>query len=724
MIELNANETSLVNAAEVGEKLTLPADMLPPEEPPATDHFTAIQLPVFPRLVLPGNPRKPEYDVELRTIRGSIIRKILCDTSNLSPRGIRLSGAVVAGPLDLSDLQVTVPLILTSCRFQGTIALKRASFPHISLMESIADDIDAKYLTIEHDLNLFGLECSGGLDLTDTHIKGSVNLRRARLAGDYRPALEADRIQVDGTVVATDLRANSKTNETIRLVGANIAGQLNLKSAEITNASGVALVADGLQARDVYLNDGFSARGVGELGAVRLSGANITGHANLSDATISNPSGPALDGQRLRADHDFVLCDNFSAEGGGALGAIRLAGAHIAGQLNMQSATISNRNGPALAADQIHVEGSIACVTEFQAKGEVCLTGAHIGGQLQFSGASVSEPNGNAINADGIRVDGGAFLDDGFIAEGSLRFIGARITGQLAFRNAALNNPKGTALALHGMQVHGDVFLDEGFHAQGAGNTGVVLLHRAQIHGLLSFKNAIIRTDDKDCLHLGLSRTHIGASLTLPISHLRTNSGTRFRVDLDGLTYSGIPRGASTKEWINLLRECTVAYVAQPYQQIASAHRAAGHEHDARRVFVAQQNDLRRRGDLGGPFRRLVHWASGVLIGYGFHSWRALGGLLASVFLSIVLTYSASASGVTIHTQNARPTSCKPIEVLGLAIDQAVPLVKTGSKQLCQIDTNKSVGQFYFAASWSTQLLGWAFATLFVAGFTGIVRKK
>jgi hypothetical protein len=49
--------------------------------------------------------------------------------------------------------------------------------------------------------------------------------------------------------------------------------------------------------------------------------------------------------------------------------------------------------------------------------------------------------------------------------------------------------------------------------------------------------------------------------------------------------------------------------------------------------------------------------------------------------------------------------------------------VKPDTQQRCQIITTTGLGQFVVITTWFLQALAWAFATLFVAGFTGLVRK-
>lgn len=60
---------------------------------------------------------------------------------------------------------------------------------------------------------------------------------------------------------------------------------------------------------------------------------------------------------------------------------------------------------------------------------------------------------------------------------------------------------------------------------------------------------------------------------------------------------------------------------------------------------------------------------------------------------------------------------------MGLALNAAAPLVKPDAQQRCLLDATSARGQFVVAAMWVLQILAWAFLTLFVAGFAGLVRK-
>ena len=62
---------------------------------------------------------------------------------------------------------------------------------------------------------------------------------------------------------------------------------------------------------------------------------------------------------------------------------------HISGQLDLTGAKLANPGGTALTADWLAVNSSMLGREGFQAEGEVRLAGAHISGQLGFRGASL-----------------------------------------------------------------------------------------------------------------------------------------------------------------------------------------------------------------------------------------------------------------------------------------------------------------------------------------------
>jgi hypothetical protein len=113
-------------------------------------------------------------------------------------------------------------------------------------------------------------------------------------------------------------------------------------------------------------------------------------------------------------------------------------------------------------------------------------------------------------------------------------------------------------------------------------------------------------------------------------------------------------------------------------------------------------------------------------LGYGYRSWRALAGLAATLAIAVTLAVAAGAQSIAVHTKDtATPRAhCALIGQIGLGVDLGAPLVNTGAKTRCAITTDhNTAGGILTATGRLLQLLGFAFATLFIAGFTGIIRK-
>jgi len=187
----------------------------------------------------------------------------------------------------------------------------------------------------------------------------------------------------------------------------------------------------------------------GQLRAVKLRGARITGPLDLEARTLACPlllqeccieeavnlceaiapvvrlpgcHLPAFTAWQLRTTGDVQLDDGFSARG-----EVNLAGAHIGGRLVLSGASLANENGWALLAGVLTVGQGMYCREGFSARGEVNLAGAHIGGQLNLRGASLVNENGPALNADGLTVDGHMSCAEGFSARGAVNLVNAKV---------------------------------------------------------------------------------------------------------------------------------------------------------------------------------------------------------------------------------------------------------------------------------------------------------
>jgi hypothetical protein len=475
---------------------------------------------------------------------------------------------------------------------------------------------------------------------------------------------------------------------------------LVLSGCRFEHSSQPPLAADRLTAA-VLLLDRAVITAASETGAIRLRSAHL-GLLDCTDATIRNRTGPALFADGLEVDQDIFLRGRFKAVGAGADGTVQLRGAHVGGQLDCTDATIRNRTGPALAAEGLEVDQDVFLRGRFKAVGggeggAVRLAAAHVG-ELICTGARMRNGTGSALDAWGLQVDRNIFLDGfkaiGAGADGAVRLAAAHVHGLLDCTGATMRNKAGPALMAEAFQVDQSIVLRE-FTAVGGGDV---------------------------TLHLALAQ--IGGALVFAPARLEHTADPQGRLVLDGLTYAGLPREISSREWLRLLREGTPSYAAQPYQQFAGAQRAAGDDGEVRKVLMAQRKDQIDRGALSGRADRAWARLTGLTLGYGYRPWRALLALVAIATIAVVLALILGTHGGVAHTDRRPPVGsrCSVVERIGVGLDLGLPLIKTGVRDHCDT-TATATGQILTVAGWGLQLLAWAFATLFVAGFTGIVRK-
>jgi hypothetical protein len=237
------------------------------------------------------DPAKVDAWPASRNVRADLIRWLCIDSEarkQVDPRGVRIGGARITEPLDLSFTKVLFPLALASCRLEQDLDLKWAKMPLVSLQGSWTGAIHADGLKLEGSLFLsYGFHSDGEVRLGGATIEGDLSATGGTFRNSNGNALFADRINVTGGVF---LKNGFSVEGEVRLLGATIGGNLeatggtfkNLKSDKNPNATGNALSADGIKAGGgIFLSDKFLAEG-----EVRLPGAEITGRLEVVDAWL------------------------------------------------------------------------------------------------------------------------------------------------------------------------------------------------------------------------------------------------------------------------------------------------------------------------------------------------------------------------------------------------------------------------------------------------------
>jgi hypothetical protein len=605
-----------------------------------------------------NDPAKADDWGPEREVRAGLIRWLCVDrnaASAIDPRGIQIHAARIVGPLDLSSVAVPFPLCLWRCYLTDHANLISSHLPALNLTGSRVRSIIAD-----------GASISGGLLLR------------------YGFSAEAE----------------------VRLVGAQIGGDLDCNGGRFKNPHKYALVLDRVTVQDsVFLGADFSSEG-----AVRLRGAEIGGDLVCIGGTFKNLGGDALNAAGADVKGTVFLDKGFNAEG-----EVRLPGAHIGVNFYCSGGTFKNPpqkdvagSGTALRADRVDVKGSLFLREGFTAEGEVRLLGAQIGGNLECTGGTFRNPpqkhlpgRGKALSADGAKVNGSVFLDAAFTAEGEVRLPGAQIGRDLDCSGGTFKNPpqrdvagSGTALSADRVDVRGNIFLGKGFTGKGE-----VRLLAAQIGGSLECtggKLSLLNAQGaRISRHLFLRQVRGAENATIDLRNASADAlfddegswPAAGRLYLDGFVYGRISEGPTDAEtrlkWLALQPE----FKRQPYRQLAKALRESGDEDGAVTVLQEMERLRRKQTDWSIPTRvesGLLRWT----IGYGYHPLWAFWELIGLSALGWILHRRSYLAGNIVPTDRDAYESFKrdgrpPAHYEGFApliysAENSVPLIKLG----------------------------------------------
>lgn len=300
-------------------------------------------------------------------IRAGLLRFLLLGGDPQTPvheKGVRLRGAWISDPLDLQGCGVTKPAWFIQCRFEEQV------------------------------------------NLQDAHIK------QFNLTGSRMPALIGDRLKCDGSLF---LRNGFRT-EVVRLVGAEIVGNLDCQASTFGGNGPVAIFADGLKlGGDFFIHNSFRAKG-----EVRFLGAEINGDLTCRNARLfGRPSSLYADRAQIGGCAFFNDC--------AFLGSVSIASMRVRGNVEFSAAKMLRKEDDALVAEQIIVDGAVVFANSFGSAGGINFLGAEIKGDFLF--------------LDGLLK----FEDTGFSASGATiggRFLWARVqcrSKALDFRGMRVN---------------------------------------------------------------------------------------------------------------------------------------------------------------------------------------------------------------------------------------------------------------------------------------------
>ncbi|MEV4254799.1 hypothetical protein AB0J52_16740 [Spirillospora sp. NPDC049652] len=225
----------------------------------------------------------------------------------------------------------------------------------------------------------------------------------------------------------------------------------------------------------------------GELAAIRLRAATVTGRLDLMGASID----VALVCEDCAFDAPLRLAEAatrtvrlvrsrlhqlnaprvriegvLDLRGTGIGHGVRLPQAEITGGIRLHGATVGrSEHGIAIDAEGVSVRGDLAC-PDLVADGPVVLRGGRVTGYLDLVRARLANPGAVALDIDNLSVGEG--LEGTRLAtEGEVRMRSAEIRGPLLLPRARLSNPGGFALSAARAHLTGAFWCENGLAVEG-----------------------------------------------------------------------------------------------------------------------------------------------------------------------------------------------------------------------------------------------------------------
>ncbi|HZF88065.1 membrane-associated oxidoreductase [Streptomyces sp.] len=426
----------------------------------------------------------------------------------------------------------------------------------------------------------------------------------------------------------------------------------------------------------------------GEIAALKVSGARVTGTLDLTHAVLgSHPvrlshchftERPELYGIQLRrlSLQGSVLpgLGLGSARVDGTLrlsgcrfsGPVQLAGTEISGALFLEDAelTAADGTGPVLKLNQAVINDDL-WAPRLRARGEIRLNGASVTGSVNFADALLDRDGETALDAQTLTVDGDFQLRRARV-RGWIGLRGARIAGRLDMSYAHLSNPSDAALRASSSTI-GELWLRKGPAMEGTLN-----LRRAQIEVLFVEPEMVPE-----------------------------------RVLLASLAYTSLTPHMPAERRLPMLERDGDGYVPHAYEQLTAAYRRIGDDHAARLVQLAKQR--RHRSTLPW-YGRLWGRVQDAAVGYGFRPMRAFGWLLSLLAVGSV-AYALE------HPPPLKPGEAPDFDPVFYTLDLLLPVISFGQEAAFAPTGWRQ------ALAYVLVLTGWILATAVVAGVTRTVNR-
>jgi hypothetical protein len=322
----------------------------------------------------PRNSEDARWRHKCRVIGTAFIKRVLTEKPwhDVLIQGLRVLGAQVTEPLDLSSARITPVVWLDKSRFEGDpINLSGARFDNMLSFEGSVFEhgLDARALRVDGSFHL-GNGASvrnGALILNTAKVEGDLSM----IGSAFESGVQADRLQVGGSLF---LRAGAAVRGgKLVLTGAKVESNLEMDGSTFENG----VQAGSLQVGgSLLLREGAAVRG----GKLVLIGAKVESNLEMDGSTFENG---------IQADNLQVGGNLFLREGAAVRGSeLVLVGAKVGGDLDMGDSTFEN----GVHANSMLINGHLYLRNStFAQSPEISFS--RIEGRLDLSGATLPSLN-------------------------------------------------------------------------------------------------------------------------------------------------------------------------------------------------------------------------------------------------------------------------------------------------------------------------------------------
>jgi hypothetical protein len=365
-----------------------------------------------------------------------------------------------------------------------------------------------------------------------------------------------------------------------------------------------------------------------------------------------------------------------------------------------------------------------------------------------------SEKGTWCIKATEANINGSVRLKNGFRAFGMVNFDNSKINGNFQCSAGSFFNREYPAFTAKGAEIVGDLRLDNGFEPNGD-----VDLRRIKVGARLTIDPASESSNAENTYDLDLRFAQIGM-----LYHRWNGWPQKGHLLLSGLTYNTLGRQAKEvqqihdAEWLRM--QPKTMFSTQPYEQLATVLRSDGDESAAKKVLIARQDDLCRFGKLS-RLHKVWNRFLGVTIKHGYEPQRAFYGMLGFVLLGWIIFGIAEKNDIMskeVEHKEIAEDEYPRFNAFLYSLDAFLPIVDLKQKGYWLPNARKGSPVFVRPASviekehlessstgsegnsgkrgddvtWGTMVVGylvihivcgWILTTLWVAGFTGLVRN-